>query len=110
MTKITPISRISRMSRSNFDLGLIPHPKPLLTNSEEGFSIEVSHTISNPGLCKPISKDIIATSMIEVKLDPSQKWNWWNDIRSSKIQISMDNIVIIKLDRDIFLKNFIIIE
>jgi hypothetical protein len=98
------------MSRSNFDLGLIPKPTSVTKVVENGFTIAVSHSINSPGLCQPVSTNKIITPVVELNLNPMQKWNWWNDPRSSKIQVTLDNTIIVNLDRDKFVNNFMVIE
>lgn len=104
------IPPINRMSRTNFDLGLIPKPPTITKVVEDGFTIAVNHSISNPGLCQPVTNNSIITPVIEMHLNPTQKWNWWNDSRSSKIQVTLDNTIIVTLDRDKFINHFLVID
>ena len=104
------VNPISSMSRSNFNLGLIPPPTTVTKVVENGYTVSVSHSMSNPGLCQPLTTSTIITPVFEMRLNPRQQWSWWNDPRSSRIQVTLDDNVVINLDRDKFLSSFMVIE
>ena len=43
------VNPISSMSRSNFNLGLIPPPTSVTKVVENGYTVSVSHSMSNTG-------------------------------------------------------------
>ena len=103
------IPPINCMSRTNFDLGLIPKPPTITKLVEDGFTTAVNHSMNNPGLCQPSISSSIITPVIEIHLDPMQRWDWWNDSRSSKIQLTLDHTIIVTLDRDKFMHHLSVI-
>ena len=104
------VQPISSMSRSNFDLGLIPPPTNVTKVVKDGFTVAVTHSMSNPGLCQPMTNSTIITPVMELRLNPDQQWYWWNDPRSSRIQVTLDNTVIVNLERDKFISSFMVID
>ena len=106
---IEKINPVSRMSRTNFDLGLIS-PPPKITKIENDHEIFIYHDREDPGLCQPKRVTTLNTSNMEIKLTPTQKWNWWNDPRSFKVTITLDSIVMLTIDREKFIEYFIVLE
>lgn len=104
------VNPISSMSRSNFNLGLIPPPTAVTKVVENGYTVSVSHSMNNPGLCQPLTTSTIITPVFEMRLNPRQQWSWWNDPRSSRIQVTLDDSVVINLDRDKFISHFMVLE